>query len=62
MILDHIVATVVLGTATVAIDTIVTLASFLVAVLMSPCVMWHKERLQNFSILRRVHVSNLVCN
>jgi hypothetical protein len=59
MILDHIVATMTLYTS-VASDIIVSFVIPLVALLTSSPVMWREEHLWNFSVLERVHLSNLV--
>jgi hypothetical protein len=46
--------------AIVAIDTIVAFVILLVALLTSSPAMWCLEHLWNFSVLKRIHLSNIV--
>jgi hypothetical protein len=59
MILDHIVATMTLDTI-YACDTIVAFVIPFVALLTSSPLLFREEDLWNFSVLQRVHFSNLV--
>jgi hypothetical protein len=63
-VFNHIVTTVTSFNivATVTFDTIVDFVIPLVVLLTSSPVMWRKERLWKFSVLQRVHLSNLVFN
>jgi hypothetical protein len=54
MTLDHTVATMYLDTFVEFIISLVTLLRSLLSVV------WHEEHLWNFSVLQRVHISNLV--
>jgi hypothetical protein len=58
--LVHIVATMTLNHV-LAFHTIVKFIVRLVALLTSSALTWLKEHHWNFSVLRRVHLSNLVC-
>jgi hypothetical protein len=53
MISDHI-------TSETTLDTIIAFVNPLVALLTSSLVMWREEHFWNFSVLQRVHLSNLV--
>jgi hypothetical protein len=55
---DDIVATMALDTI-VEFDTIFVFVSFVSLLTASP-VLWRKEHLWNFSVLQRVHISNLI--
>jgi hypothetical protein len=59
IILGHVVETMTLDT-NVAFDTIDAFLIPLVVLLTSSPMMWRKEQLWNFSVLQRVHFSNLV--
>jgi hypothetical protein len=60
--LEHIVATATWGhiNATMILETIVAFVIRSVAPLMSLPMIWYEEHLWNFSVLQRVHLSNLV--
>jgi hypothetical protein len=67
MTLDNIVTTVTLdqivamvASDIVAFDSVVAFVIPWATLLMSLLVMWHKQLLWNFSILQRVHLSDLV--
>jgi hypothetical protein len=59
MTFDRIIATLTLHTI-VAFEIIVASVILLVSLQTSSHVMWRKERLCNFRVLQRVHISNLV--